>query len=86
MKIAFVTPWYGPDIPGGSEAEARRTIEKLQQSGVDEMLARDSEGGVELDVIRTGRKTVPQIFIGDQHIGGFDDLVKWDQSGKLKPE
>jgi glutaredoxin 3 len=33
---------------------------------------------------RTGRKTVPQIFIDDQHIGGFDDLVKYDSQGKLQ--
>ena len=33
---------------------------------------------------RTGRKTVPQIFIGDQHIDGFDDLVKYDAQGKLQ--
>jgi glutaredoxin 3 len=31
----------------------------------------------------TGRRTVPQIFINDQHIGGFDDLRKFDQSGEL---
>ena len=31
--IAFVTPWYGPDIPGGAEALARTTAERLQQSG-----------------------------------------------------
>lgn len=34
---------------------------------------------------RTGRDTVPQIFIGDQHIGGCDDLFALDQSGKLEP-
>jgi GrxC family glutaredoxin len=28
---------------------------------------------------RSGRKTVPQIFFGDEHIGGFDDLVKYLQ-------
>lgn len=33
---------------------------------------------------RTGRKTVPQIFIADKHIGGFDDLVKYDATGALK--
>ena len=32
---------------------------------------------------KTGRSTVPQIFIGDIHIGGFDDLAAADQSGKL---
>lgn len=30
-----------------------------------------------------GAQTVPQIFINDQHIGGFDDLEKLDQSGEL---
>lgn len=30
-----------------------------------------------------GRRTVPQIFINDQHIGGFDDLAALDQAGKL---
>lgn len=30
-----------------------------------------------------GRKTIPQIFIGDKHIGGFDDLYALDQQGKL---
>lgn len=30
-----------------------------------------------------GRKTVPQIFINDQHIGGFDDLQRLNESGKL---
>ena len=30
-----------------------------------------------------GRHTVPQIFIGEQHIGGFDDMYALDNSGKL---
>jgi glutaredoxin 3 len=30
-----------------------------------------------------GRRTVPQIFIGEQHIGGYDDMVKLDKAGKL---
>ncbi len=31
-----------------------------------------------------GRRTVPQIFINDQHVGGYDDLVAADRSGRLK--
>ncbi len=31
----------------------------------------------------TGRRTVPQIFIGDTHVGGFDDLYALDQQGGL---
>ena len=32
-----------------------------------------------------GRTTMPQIFIGEQHIGGCDDLVALDRAGKLDP-
>lgn len=32
---------------------------------------------------KTGRNTVPQIFIGDFHVGGFDDLSELDMDGKL---
>lgn len=32
-----------------------------------------------------GRRTVPQIFINGQHIGGFDDLSALDRAGKLDP-
>jgi len=31
----------------------------------------------------SGRRTVPQIWIGDRHVGGFDDLVTLDRSGEL---
>ena len=34
---------------------------------------------------RTGRRTVPQIYIGEQHIGGFDDLAALDATGGLDP-
>ncbi len=33
----------------------------------------------------TGRRTVPQIFIGERHVGGFDDLVELDAGGELDP-
>ena len=32
---------------------------------------------------KTGRRTVPQIYIGDTHVGGFDDLSELDREGKL---
>lgn len=34
---------------------------------------------------RSGRQTVPQIFIGDRHVGGFDDLAALDAAGQLDP-
>ncbi len=39
----------------------------------------------DLMIERTGRRTVPQIFIGDTHVGGCDDLVALDQRGGLLP-
>ncbi len=32
-----------------------------------------------------GRRTVPQIFIGDTHVGGYDDLARLDRRGELDP-
>lgn len=34
---------------------------------------------------RTGRRTVPQIYVGDRHVGGYDDLAALDRSGGLDP-
>jgi glutaredoxin 3 len=34
---------------------------------------------------RTGRRTVPQIYVGDIHVGGYEDLVALDQGGGLIP-
>lgn len=37
----------------------------------------------EIMMARTGRRTVPQIYIGDHHVGGYDDLAALDRAGKL---
>lgn len=34
---------------------------------------------------KTGRRTVPQIYIGERHVGGFDDLSALDRAGGLDP-
>lgn len=43
----------------------------------------DPQGRTDLVIRSQGRKTVPQIFINDQHIGGYDDLYALDAQGKL---
>jgi len=60
----------------------------LKQRGVAEI----EEIRVDLDLAQrdhmielTGRRTVPQIFIGTTHVGGCDDLVALDQKGGLLP-
>lgn len=34
-------------------------------------------------MVKTGRRTVPQIYIGDRHVGGYDDLSFLDRNGEL---
>ena len=60
----------------------------LKQRGVDTI----DEIRIDLDPAErdammrlTGRRTVPQIFIGDTHVGGCDDLIELDRSGGLAP-
>jgi glutaredoxin 3 len=45
----------------------------------------DQEGRDRMVERASGRMTVPQIFIGTTHVGGFDDLYDLDRSGKLDP-
>jgi glutaredoxin 3 len=51
------------------------TIEKIR---VDLEPARRAEM-----MERTGRRTVPQIYIGETHVGGYDELAALDRAGKL---
>jgi glutaredoxin 3 len=45
----------------------------------------DSGAREEMETKSNGRRTVPQIFIGEQHIGGCDDLYALDSAGQLDP-
>jgi len=46
----------------------------------------EAEAGRRAEMIeRSGRRTVPQIWIGDRHVGGFDDLSALDRAGELDP-
>ena len=45
----------------------------------------DPKGRSDMVARANGRTTVPQIFIGATHVGGYDDLAALDQAGKLDP-
>lgn len=59
----------------------------LQQKNVafNEINVEDDERFREEMFARSKRRTVPQIFIGDKHVGGCDDLFALDRSGELDP-
>ena len=45
----------------------------------------DSGAREEMETKSNGRRTVPQIFIGERHVGGYDDLYALDSAGELDP-
>jgi glutaredoxin 3 len=59
---------------------ARKGITDIEKIRVDLEPARRMEM-----MQKTGRRTVPQIYIGPQHIGGFEELAALDRAGKLDP-
>ena len=57
-----------------------RGVQQIEKIRID----LDPERRAEM-MSRTGRRTVPQIYIGETHVGGFDDLSALDRNGKLMP-
>lgn len=60
----------------------------LRSKGVDdiEKVRIDLDPSARQEMMsKTGRRTVPQIYIGDTHVGGYDDLAALDRAGGLTP-
>ena len=74
--VLYTTPWCPYCV---------RARELLAHKGVDfEDLGVQSDSQLRFTMEeRSGRRTVPQIFFGDRHIGGFDDLYALERNGKL---
>lgn len=65
-----------------------RAKQLLSQKGVDYIehpVGSDPEKRAEMVQRSRGGRTVPQIFIGDRHVGGYDELYALDRAGKLEP-
>jgi glutaredoxin 3 len=78
--MSSVTIYSTPTCPYCLAAKAL-----LRGKGVtynDISIEGDREAAVAL-AEKTGRRTVPQIFVGATHVGGFDDLSALDQDGRL---
>jgi glutaredoxin 3 len=64
----------------------RRAERLLEAKGVDDIdrIKVDERPDARATMIeRTGRRTVPQIYIGDFHVGGYDELAALDRAGRL---
>ena len=75
-----VTIYTTPDCP---YCKSAKTLLKSKHVDFMEIDISDGERAATAMFARSGRKTVPQIFIGALHVGGFDELNDLDQNGRL---
>jgi glutaredoxin 3 len=76
--VMYATGWCGYCARARALLEAKQVeIEEIDVDARPELRAEM--------MTRSGRRTVPQIFIGETHVGGCDDLMALEESGGLDP-
>lgn len=78
-----ITIYTTPICPYCSRAKRLLRQKGAEFDEIDVMMDLDQRREMEA---RSGRETVPQIFIGAEHVGGCDDLYALDQAGQLDPK
>jgi glutaredoxin 3 len=81
LLVPEIIVYSGPFCPYCTKAKA--LLDKKNVSYEDFNVKEDSVKFDEMLSRSSGRKTIPQIFINGQHIGGCDDLYALDAAGKL---
>jgi glutaredoxin 3 len=76
-KVEIYTTQWCPYCSAAKSLLAQKGV------GYDEIDAEDPEVRSAMVQRANGRRTVPQIFIGETHVGGFDDMSALDRRGKL---
>ncbi len=79
-RIQMYTTAVCPYCVRAEQLLRQRGVTDIEKIRIDLDPARKDEM-----ITRTGRRTVPQIFIGDRHVGGCDDLYAVDRAGELTP-
>jgi glutaredoxin 3 len=77
-KVTMYSTEWCPYCKGAEQLLERKGVKELNKISVDRNPAER-----ETMIARSGRRTVPQIFVGDTHVGGFDDLSSLDREGRL---
>jgi glutaredoxin 3 len=77
-KVLMYSTGFCPYCVMAERLLRARGVEEIEKIRVDLEPARRVEM-----MEKTGRRTVPQIYIGDTHVGGYDDLAKLDRSEGL---
>lgn len=79
-KVVMYTTAVCPYCVRAEQLLVQKGVSEIEKVRVDLDPARREEM-----MTRTGRRTVPQIYIGDTHVGGCDDLYALEREGKLDP-
>ena len=77
-KIIMYTTGFCPYCKMAENLLRSRGVQEIEKIRID--LEPDQRGEM---MNKTGRRTVPQIYIGDIHVGGYDDLAQLDRKGEL---
>jgi glutaredoxin 3 len=80
VEIAIYTARYCPYCHAAKRLLTRKGVEFTE---ID--VSSDPKGRSEMVARANGRMTVPQIFIGSTHVGGYDDLSALERAGELDP-
>ena len=80
QKVKMYTTQVCPYCQRAKMLLKQRGVAEIEEIRID-LLPAERQAMVDI----TGRRTVPQIFIGDTHVGGCDDLIWLDQQGGLVP-
>ena len=80
QKVTMYTTGYCPYCTRAEMLLKQKGVTEINKVRIDEDPAqRDQMMAI------TQRRTVPQIFVGETHVGGFDDLAALDRAGELVP-
>ena len=79
-KVLMYSTGYCPYCSRAEMLLKQRGVTEIEKIRIDVQTEQR-----DIMIERTGRRTVPQIFIGSTHVGGFDDLSALDKAGGLMP-
>ena len=77
-KVIMYTTGFCPYCLRAESLLTSKGVEEIEKIRID----LEPEQRAEM-MKKTGRRTVPQIYIGDMHVGGYDDLAVLDRKGEL---
>ncbi|MEK6595696.1 MAG: glutaredoxin 3 [Pseudomonadota bacterium] len=77
-KVTMYTTGFCPYCKMAENLLRSKGIQDIEKIRIDLEPAQRTEM-----MDKTGRRTVPQIYIGERHVGGYDDLTQLDREGEL---